>query len=278
MSASCRVVRRHLDALVDGELDGNVQVDFESHLAGCPICREHAAFSKAVKSAVKTELGAMKAPEHLRLRVLTAIESAPVPGAALPVSEPESTREPRYRIWMLPARYAVPAAAAAVLVVALGAQTDGNPAADAGVLDAQLLEDVVRRHSSEHPAEVQGPPHQVVGWFRGKLEFPARPVVFEEQPDARFVGARISNVNDLDAAAFFYEVRGHRVTVMVFDPPQRRLESVQVVDVRGRRVGYREVHGYHVPVVEHEGLTYAFTSDLDRKSMIQLAASARVAP
>ena len=29
----CRVVRRHLDALVDGELDSSAQVEFDSHLA-----------------------------------------------------------------------------------------------------------------------------------------------------------------------------------------------------------------------------------------------------
>lgn len=296
MSASCRVVRRHLDALVDGELDGNVQVDFETHLAGCPICREHAAFSKAVKTTVKEELGAVKAPEHLRLRVLTAIHSAPV-HSARPAVDPQVSREEdraedgddgvtpargkrggRVRVWMLPARYAVPAAAAAVLVIALGARTDDSESDEAAmaVASVPLLEDVVRRHSSEHPAEVDGPPQQVVGWFRGKLEFPVRPVEFDHRQHVRFVGARISNVRDRDAAAFYYEVHGHRVTVMVFEPPEPMLHGVETVNVHGRVMSYRRVRGYTVPVVQHEGLTYAFTGDLDSQAMIQLAASARV--
>lgn len=305
MSASCRVVRRHLDALVDGELDGNVQVDFETHLAGCPICREHAAFSKAVKTTVKEELGSVRAPEHLRLRVLTAIQSAVPPGgrprppvdphAASPGGAEAEDAEGAYdvhpgqgsraqgrsrvRVWMLPARYAVPAAAAAVLVIALGARTDDSDSDEAAmaVASVPLLEDVVRRHSSEHPAEVEGPPQQVVGWFRGKLEFPVRPVEFDHRQHVRFMGARISNVRDRDAAAFYYEVHGHRVTVMVFEPPQHMLHGVETVNVHGRVLSYRRVHGYTVPVVQHDGLTYAFTGDLDSQAMIQLAASARVA-
>lgn len=295
----CRVVRRHLDALVDGELDSSAQVEFDSHLASCPVCREHAAFSRSIKRTIRQELAAPRAPEHLRLRVLTAIQSAPPPGristaaapvpaAAPPESEPIAARR-GVRVWMLPARYAVPAAAAAVFFVALGARTDDGEADDAAVAatTVPLFEDVVRRHSSEHPAEVAGPPQQVVGWFRGKLEFPVRPVEFESG-DARLLGARLSNVRDRDAAAFYYEVRGHRVTVMVFEPPHGHrphhgalpgrpfAAGAERVQVRGRELYYRQVRGYTVPVVEHEGLTYAFTGDLDRQSMIQLAASARV--
>ncbi|UJR81120.1 zf-HC2 domain-containing protein [Sandaracinus amylolyticus] len=290
----CRVVRRHLDALVDGELDTSAQVEFDSHLASCPVCREHAAFARSVKQTIKQELGTVKAPEHLRLRVLTAIQSAPPPQAIAPrpidvPSVDESAKAPReprrrrgLRVWMLPARYAVPAAAAAVFFVALGARTDDGEADEAAVAATAmpLFEDVVRRHSSDHPAEVAGPPQQVVGWFRGKLEFPVRPVEFD-RADARLLGARLSNIRERDAAAFYYEVRGHRVTVVVFEPPQRAMpiqifRGAQRVSLHGRELYYRQVRGYTVPVVEHDGLTYAFTGDLDRQTMIQLAASARV--
>lgn len=318
----CRVVRRHLDALVDGELDTSAQVEFDTHLASCPICREQAAFSSSVKRTIKTELGTVRAPDRLRFRVLTALASSPdhapsdrthgstgdpmragtsgiggaAPGAALTVTAsappevcddeaiPARGRGRRgVRIWMLPARYAVPAAAAAVLIVAIGARTDDGEADDAAVVatSVPLFEDVVRRHSSDHPAEVAGPPQQVVGWFRGKLQFPVRPVEFQTDR-ARLLGARLSNVRERDAAAFYYEVRGQRVTVVVFEPPRRVLPGqpfvgAQRVSVRGHDVYYRQVRGYTVPVRQYDGLTYAFTGDLDRQSMIQLAASARVA-
>lgn len=296
----CRVVRRHLDALVDGELDTSAQVEFDSHLAGCPICRDQAAFSRSVKRTIKAELGSVKAPDRLRFRVLTALESSPQHPLArspehAPASEPRQLQEDAerrrdrrgVRVWMLPARYAVPAAAAAVLFVAIGARTDDGEADDAAVAatTVPLFEDVVRRHSSEHPAEVAGPPQQVVGWFRGKLEFPVRPVEFESH-GARLLGARLSNVRERDAAAFYYDVRGHRVTVVVFEPPVRSplagampsqpFVGAQRVNIHGRDLYYRQVRGYTVPVREYDGLTYAFTGDLDRQAMIQLAASARV--
>ncbi|MDQ3037273.1 MAG: zf-HC2 domain-containing protein [Myxococcota bacterium] len=292
----CRIVRRHLDALVDGELDTSAQVEFDTHLASCPICRDQAAFSRSVKRTIKAELGSVKAPDRLRFRVLTALESSPQhplsrsseaePAASEPRAERRSERS-GVRVWMLPARYAVPAAAAAVLFVAIGAQTDDGDADDAAVAatTVPLFEDVVRRHSSEHPAEVAGPPQQVVGWFRGKLEFPVRPVEFESE-SARLLGARLSNVRERDAAAFYYEVRGHRVTVVVFEPPARSafagampgqpFVGAQHVNVHGRDLYYRQVRGYTVPVRQYDGLTYAFTGDLDRQAMIQLAASARV--
>jgi anti-sigma factor (TIGR02949 family) len=292
----CRVVRRHLDALVDGELDTSAQVEFDSHLTTCPICREQAAFSRSVKRTIKAELGGVRAPDRLRFRVLTALESSPAhdpreakPAPAPPFAEEAAPASGRrgVRVWMLPARYAVPAAAAAVLIVAIGARTDDGDADDAAVAatTVPLFDDVVRRHSSDHPAEIAGPPQQVVGWFRGKLDFPVRPVEFESQ-SARLLGARLSNVRERDAAAFYYEVGGHRVTVLVFEPPQRTALSgpmpdqpfvgAQRVQVHGRELYYRQVRGYTVPVRQYDGLTYAFTGDLDRQSMIRLAASARV--
>ena len=39
---------------------------------------------------------------------------------------------------------------------------------------------------------------------------------------------------------------------------------------------YHNVHGYTVPVFEHDGVVYAFTGDLDQRRLLQLVASARL--
>ena len=286
---SCRVVKRHMDALVDGELDTTAQIDFESHISTCPICREQVLFARSVKAATKRALGDAKAPDALRARLLTALQSAPVRShgttivSPTPVATPAASPKPRaegVRAIALSARYAIPAAAAAVVFVVLAVRGGGSaPDSDEAMTAAAvpLFEDVVRRHATPHPAEVQGPPPQVAGWFRGKLEFPVRPVVLAE-PDSRLIGARLSNVRERDAAAFFYDVHGRRVTVLVFEPPQVRYDDVAMrVRYQGHDVYYRQVRGYTVPVVQHEGLTYAFTGDLDSQSMIRLAATSRVA-
>jgi anti-sigma factor (TIGR02949 family) len=285
---SCGIVRRHVDALVDGELETSVRVEFDAHMSTCPPCREHAAFSRTIKQAVRAEFGAVRAPDHLRLRVLTALQSATPPPAASSVEERPQPRDATavpvaatrgVRVFWMPARYAVPAAAAAVLLAALATRNDGDGGEESAVAAAAvpLFEDVVRRHAVDHPTEVDGPPQQVVGWFRGKLQFPVRPVVFDGD-DAHLLGARLSNVRERDAAAFYYEVHGHRVTVMVFEPPRQAFAGAQRVNVGGRVLHYRQVRGYTVPVVEHDGVGYAFTSDLDSTAMIQLAASAHLSP
>jgi anti-sigma factor (TIGR02949 family) len=288
-SISCRVVRKHLDALVDGELDTNIQVQFEAHLASCPLCREQLAFSRTIKRAVKDALGNVNAPDRLRYRVLEALEAESTVSAETDSRSFEPAGQVRHRrglgLDVRRARYAIPAAAAAMLAVALSAPTDDGRADDAAIAatSVPLFEDVARRHASLHPAEIAGPPQQVVGWFRGKLEFPVRPVVFDRD-DVRLVGARLSNVRERDAAVFYYDARGRRVTVMVFEPAKRRTDGqtawvgAQRVNVRGRELWYRQVRGYTIPVVEHDGLTYAFTGDLDSQQMLLLAASARVLP
>jgi hypothetical protein len=193
------------------------------------------------------------------------------------------------RLVPLRARYAVPAAAAAVALAVL-AQEGGNPVLGESVDGApeglsvdvastasvgSLLDEVVRRHSSEHPPEVTGPPTQVATWFRGKVEFPVQPIEFSG-PGVQLVGGRISNVRDREAAAFFYDVRGRRVTVMVFQPQTPMQGFVRHTRVRGRGLYYGYGNGRPVTVVEHHGLTYAIAGDLDERALLQLAATARV--
>lgn len=292
---SCRVVRRHVDAHVDGELDTTTQVEFDSHLASCPHCRDDAALTRAIKAETKRALGGARAPDELRKRLLLALEKAPPP-SALPVeAAPRSVSSPpssaafvaeavvpstapadRRRGYLVAVRYVVPAAAAAVVFAAFASRSGGGEGASEGAeaSAAPLFEDVVRRHASEYPTEVRGSEREVSGWFRGKLDFQARPVVFGSDADAELVGGRLSSVREQDAAAFYYDVRGHRVTVMVFEPPRDMASGAERARIGDRDVFYRQVRGYTVPVVERDGLTYAFTGDLDAQSMIRLAASA----
>jgi hypothetical protein len=171
----------------------------------------------------------------------------------------------------------LPAAAAAVVALGFATQTDDSQ--DTVALQAAsvpMFEDVVRRHEREHPPEVQGSAAQMATWFQRKLEFAARPVDFGTRSDVQLVGGRISNVRERDAAAFYYQVHGHRVTVMVFEPPPDTFRGVEHVRVDGHDLYYRTVHGYTVPMMQMGGLTYAFTGDLDRDAMMRLAASAHV--
>ena len=279
---SCRLVRRHMGALVDGELDPATQIDFERHLEICVECQEFHAFERAMREQVRESCGNVEIPaevlERLRARLVA-----------------EGERESGlWRVHLLRPRYAIPVAAAAALLLFVApysqptqgadAQGAGGPLAEArlgGVpgVDAMtpLLRDVVRLHSSELPSDVQAPQDdQVARYFQGKVEFPVRPAHFE-RPDVRLVGARLSNVRDRRAAALYYEVRGRRVTMVVFDSPSPSSgPGVLKVRLRGRDVFYQDVQGHAVPVRWQSGLNYAFAGDLDRRALFELAASARV--
>ncbi len=276
-SNTCRVVKRHVDALVDGELDSSAQIEFERHMAGCVICREHAMFAQSMKRATRSALGGVKAPEHLRLRVLTALDAAPVPvrsvASEVPETAPRAAKLHESRL----ARYALPAAAAAVVALGFATQTDDSQeTVSLQAAAVPVFEDIVRRHEREHPPDVAGSPQQVTSWLNHhKLEFAARPIDFGRS-DVELLGARLSNVREREAAAFYYQVHGHRVTVMVFEPPPETFRGADHVRLDGHDLYYRTVHGYTVPMMQMGGLTYAFTGDLDRDQMIRLAASARI--
>lgn len=271
----CKVVRAHLDAYVDAELEPTPVIEFERHLDACCDCRNELSLARVVQRSVR-ELPVPAAPQALQVRVLRALDdvSAQQQGALLRARGP----------WT-----GVLAAAGSVLLV-LGAvvQSDSRSGVrTAGAVEVTpLLGDVVARHVDQLPAEIAAEqPEQVTSWFRGKVAFRVRSVEFAE-PKVRFLGARVSHIGNRQAAKLYYSVGDSRLTSVVFQSPpslQQVLHDDQMVARWGHRarfgrrvVTYQNVHGYTVPILEHDGIAYAFTGDLDQRKLLQLVASARL--
>ncbi len=273
---SCRLLRKHLDVYVDGELDPATQIEFERHIAVCAGCQELLTFQRAFKAELRQRLAPGPAPESLRARIHVALEHAPPPET---VMRPE--RAPIFRWVPVRPSWGVSAAAAAVMVIAFGGLFGRGSEGESGASVASALpffEDVVRRHTAANPSEVAtASPDQVAPWFRGKVEFPVRPVQFR-QPDARLIGWRLSYVNGREAATLYYMVQGHRVTVVALEQAtQVRGVSLPVRSAYGSQpVYYQRVHGYTVAVIERDGIAYMATGDLDQQGMLRLAANAHV--
>jgi anti-sigma factor RsiW len=280
---NCRLAQRYLDAYVDHELDPGTQLDVERHVDVCAQCQEEIAFARAMKEHVRGAVGSAQAPVGLADRIRSSLDEV----------ESETRPAPLVSIAPMRLRHAIPlAAAAAVLMVGSFALSPSSPQPKAAqsrrpvaapmraatsAATIPIFEDVVRVHASDLPADVGGTqPQEVTRWFRNKVSFPVRPARFERR-DARLLGARLSNVREQQAAALYYDVGGNRVTVVVFGPADRHLDQgLSRARLLGREVRYRQVRGYTVPVREQEGLTYAFTGDLDRQSLLRLAATAQV--
>ncbi len=262
---SCKLVRRHLGAFVDGELDPATQIEFERHLEACPGCQEGLAFERSFRQQTRESIGGLRAPEHLWGRALHRLDE--IDDARAEHTSLIEIRPMRWRQTGL-----IAAAAAAVLIIGgVVGLPDSNDYKGAG-----MLQDVVDLHSKALPSDVEAEaPQEVVRYFQGKTPFPVKPAQFEE-PTVRFIGARYIKVGTRPAAALYYNHGGRRMTLLVFQSPEI-VRSAQRTQVGGRELYYYDVGGNVVTIRQHGGVNYAFFGDLDRPVLFQLAANARVA-
>jgi anti-sigma factor RsiW len=147
---------------------------------------------------------------------------------------------------------------------------------------------IVDDHVNPLPPDISEPSaDRVSSWLTSRLGFRVRPVDFAA-PNVQLVSARVSNVGGQAAARLDYRVGTAPMTVRVFQPSAElhnllHQDDQTIARFGGRRVRvgshlvtYGSVRGYTVPLIEQSGLAYAFTSDLDERSLLQLIGSARL--
>lgn len=270
----CALVRNHLDAYVDGELEPSPSATLETHLHACPVCRDELTMSRALKRAVH-DLPRPAVSESFRADVIRALDQA------------ERGRGTARRGVAFTAGLAV--AAAALLAVIAVKRPEAPPIAsnDPQAVPSLSL-DMVKWHTAQLPDDIRAEPSrdQVSSWLSNKVGFRVRPVEFR-QPDVLFVGARVSNVGGQPAVLLNYTVGNSRMTVTVFQPPaeaQRLLHDDEAIARSGGRrvrvgshmVTYQNARGYTVSMLEEGGLAYSFVSDLDEQSLLKLIGLARL--
>jgi len=267
----CALVRNHLDAYVDGELEPSPAATLETHLHACSLCRDELGMSRALKRAVH-ELPRPVLPEGVRVDVIRALDRAER------VKEGAGRRNVGFT-----ATLAV--AAAALLYVVAVKRPEPPPLASSEPTHAgaALFDPSPIRVSWDLPSDIKEPDPV---WLSNKVGFRVRPVEFP-RADVRFLGARIGHVGQQPAALLSYTTGNNRVTVAVYQPTQeaqRMLHDDELVESMGGQraragshlVTYQNVRGYTVSVLEKGGLAYSFVSDLDEQSLLQLIGSARL--
>ncbi|MBN1655821.1 MAG: zf-HC2 domain-containing protein [Deltaproteobacteria bacterium] len=265
---NCQLVRRHLDAYLDEELDATPLVEFERHLNKCAECRDQARFSQAVKTTIARDLKNEQAPRSLEIRISRALDG--VDGAKIIAFAWGSGRSTVGLI-----------AVAATVLLAIGSILNSDNAdtkqASLAANYLPVLSDIVNNHEDQLPTEIQTEvPAQAVNWFRGKLGFRVESPEFN-QPQVRLVGARVSYVDNSRAAKLVYNVGDSRITLIAFRPKNDLTQMGGRRERIGKReVTYQTVRGYTVPIIQHNGIAYAFTGDLDQQTMLHLVASAQI--
>jgi anti-sigma factor RsiW len=275
----CELVRGNLDAYVDGELEPTPVIELEQHLDVCGECRTELAMARLLQRGVST-LSGPPAPASLKRRVEQALHEA----AAADVGR-SGGRVPWTSALMVAASLALAAGAA---LRSGGASQSGHEIfAAAEAAPFGVLGDIVARHVDQLPADIAAErPEQVTSWSRGKVGFRVRSVEFAE-PQVHLRGARVSHVGAQQAIKLYYSVGESSLTTVVFQAPPSLANVLHDEHLMARFGGHRErfgtrvvtyqnVHGYTVPIFEHDGIAYAFTGDLDQRHLLQLVASARL--
>lgn len=277
----CALVRNHLDAYVDGELEPSPAATLETHLHACSLCRDELLMSRTLKRAVY-QLPRPAVSESLRANVIRALDQEQRGG---------SRRGAGFTMGL--------AVAAAALLAVVAFKRPGEPpvaepskphALDVSTVSAvwnRVANPIVDGHVNPLPPDISEPSaDRVASWLSSRLGFRVRPVEFAS-PNVQLVSARVSNVGGQAAARLDYRVGNVPMRIHVFQPAADVHDLLQQDDKAiarfGRRVRvgthvvtYGNVRGYTVPMLEQGGLAYAFTSDLDEQTLLQLIGSARL--
>ena len=250
---TCEDARPLLDAHVDRELDVATDREVIRHLNECERCASEVESIRALKKALR-ESERAPAPEVLRRRIVKALGSSPVAGAA------QVTRTARW----LPrsSAIAIPAAIAALLALLLMPRMFRVDQSD--FLVREVVAAHVRSTQVDHLTDVPSSDrHTVKPWFEGKIDF-SPPVADFQAKTFKLVGGRVDYLDDRPVAALVYQHGPHLINVFIW--PSDGSERAPSLLTRS---------GYNLDHFSHAGMNYWIVSDMGVDEMEKLAALLR---
>lgn len=282
----CRKVQPFVDAFVDGELSAERVLEVEQHLCECGSCREHVHLARAFQNSIRESVhGDCPLTSSFQHRVSAALKAEREREMGHKKVHPIPERTPKHR--PLPWRTVVPVAAAAALALAFAntknskgeaLKVAATPQQQAKMVppdsEDQLIEDLIRLHSSAPAPEVTEPNH--VTDLEREVGLPVRLAPEFQHFGARWEGGSVVPVQDQPAASMLYKLDGHRLTLYVFDPERVPLQSARVLKprvVRNRPVFVGTRRGYSIAATEERGVGYAVATDLSTLESAELVAS-----
>jgi anti-sigma factor RsiW len=232
----CDEVRRVLGAYLDGELDLTRQPDVETHLAGCPTCRNAAENITTFCSVVQMNMAVYKGPPGLKAKIRAALRK-------------ES--KPRVR-WF--SQFSVPLPYLATVLVLSFVLTWTWRTFSLGN-DQELIAQAIVNHARSlialHLVDVTSDDQKIVKpWFSGKLDY-SPPVVDLAPAGYRLIGGRIDMLDERPVAAIVYQHGNNLINLFVWPVASRKID----LNVRSDR-------GYQFCGWNKAGLNYFCISEM----------------
>jgi anti-sigma factor RsiW len=242
--------RELIQPYADGELDVSNARAVEQHLQTCSQCRSAEATIRALRTALRSEVVAFRAPRRLHRNVRTAVRR-------------EARRDRGTLSWSVP--WISVAAACAFLVAGLFFFQSARSSRSA-IVD-QVIANHVRSLLATHLVDVASTDqHTVKPWFNGKIDF--APEVRDFATDGfPLVGGRLDYLDGKTAAALVYRHDRHVINVLL-SPTTNRDTDVSTFTRRG----------YHLTNWTRAGIDYWAVSDLNAQELGRFSALIRAAP
>ncbi len=250
----CKEMTRYIDAFLDDELSVIENLRVQAHLALCGNCRAVVKSEVSLRSLIEVDALQDNAPEHLREKILREVGEQLQPKSSRPF---ESFGYRQRVLAGLIATAVIVAGLILPLAAYLSRRTDANV--------SPLVAEIVGKHQfySRREGALQvrsSDPGKVGTWLREQLNFPLQ-LPQLARPGETLLGARISSVEDAQAAYLLYEMDGHRISLYVFKPLPGGISSGSSKSVAGTQFFTSAFGG--VPVVwwEEQELYYVAVSE-----------------
>jgi anti-sigma factor (TIGR02949 family) len=248
-----------VQAYFDAEVDAISAADIERHIEHCAECRALLEDLEQVRTVLRRDLGAVRAPPALRARVLGALDEEAadaLPDAhrgAFPAAFPPRQNTPRRErtsadrrmrpFWAGALSGAGGTALAASIVLFLLAPRLASPLLD------ELVSAHVRSLMPAHLIDVASTDkHTVKPWFAGHAD--VSPVVADfETQGYRLIGGRVDYLDHQRSAVVVYQHGAHVINVFSWAGHERALPAEVTRS------------GYHFAFWKAGGLEYCAVSD-----------------
>ena len=241
---NCKDVRGEMHGYLDGELDLVRSQQLESHLLGCPVCRQAYEGQQVLSAAIKAQVSYFRTPSSLQTRIRSSLHAK---------------REPK--AWTVQWGWlGLGASLALAVMLAWNLVFLSEPGLNQ---EEQLAQEVVSNHVRSlmegHLTDVpSSDQHTVKPWFDGKLDF-SPPVKDFTAQGFPLVGGRLDYLDEHPVAALIYGHRRHLINVFVW--PERK-----VADTIPHSLSRQ---GFNIVYFNRAGMAYWTISDLNSDELRQ---------